>query len=143
MQLRRNHAIFIHEIWIKCVFQLPSPSPVPTLANECQLSPGDGSTVHVLEGEAHNQDAHLSAYFVNPIRHLNLPPSPPRRFLPLAIHHRRYCLDLGECWACSVVGDPPSQGFHLTWLVLFDVFVFDRSFRLQANNLITFEHFTR
>ena len=60
-----------------------------------------GSTAHALWREAHNQDAHLSVYFVSPIRHL--PSGPPQRFLPLAIHHHLCRLDLGECWTCLVV----------------------------------------
>ena len=36
MRLRRGHAIFVHEIWLKCVFQRSSPAPVRTLAHRCR-----------------------------------------------------------------------------------------------------------
>ena len=39
--MRRGHAKFIHEIWLKCVFNFSSPAPVRTLAHRCQLNPRD------------------------------------------------------------------------------------------------------
>ena len=103
MQLRRGHAIFIHEIWLKCVVQLSSPAPVPTLAHECQLNPRDGVKHARALGSSAHQDDHLSVYYVSPIRHLELPSGTPQKMLPLAIHHRRSRLDLGECWTWLVV----------------------------------------
>ena len=66
----------------------------PTLAHACQLNPLEGvHRARALMGEVHNQDAHLSVYFVNPIRHLELPFSPTQRLFPLAMCHRQNRLD--------------------------------------------------
>ena len=83
--------MFIHEIWLKYVLQIPSFALVPTLCMGANSTHETGSTAHVLYGEAHNQDAHLTEYFVGPSRHLELPSL--HTLFPLAIHHRRYRLD--------------------------------------------------
>ena len=40
-----------------------------------------------------------------------------------------------------MVGDPPFQGLHQTWVMILGVSFFERGFRLQATKLSTYEHF--
>ena len=72
--------------------------------------------MHVLQGEEHNLDAHLSVYFVSPIRHLELPSTPSQILFP-----QQYAIadtvSIGRMPGMFIGGDLPSQGFHQTWMM--------------------------
>ena len=110
MRFRRGHAIFVHEIWLKYVYQLSSLAPLPTLAHGFQLHPLDGIHRARALGRSAQPRCPLGV-FCEPYSSFATAIPSTKSLLPLAIHHRRYRPDLGECWASLEWGGSPVSGF--------------------------------
>ena len=122
MRLRRGHAIFIHEIWLNCVFQPSSPAPVPMLAHGCQLNPRDGVNCARALGRSAQRRCPLAGVFCEPYSPFGTAiQSSPKIFAlrntPSPIPSRSGRI-LGMFSGGG--GDPPSQVFHQTWEISLD-----------------------
>ena len=142
MRLRRGHAIFIHKLLLKYVFQLSSFAPEPTLAHGCQLSPR-GCPPRRAPARSAQPRCPFVGVFCEPYSSFGTVIQSSTKSFSLSNTPSPISSRLRECRAYFVVGDPPSQGFHQTWVMILGVSVFERGFRLQATKLSTYEHFSR